>query len=127
MDLFERENKKDKAGPLPVRMCPHRLEDFYGQEHIVGEGKLLRRAIEADRISSVIFYGPPGTGKTALAMIISNKTGARFVRQNAVSSNVKEIRRIIDAAKKQRALNGQKTILLLDEIHRFNKAQQDVL
>jgi putative ATPase len=93
----------------------------------MAEGKLLRRAIEADRISSVIFYGPPGVGKTALAMVISKKTGARFVRTNAVSSNVSQIRQIIDSAKKQKALNGQKTILLLDEIHRFNKAQQDVL
>jgi putative ATPase len=108
-------------------MCPQDLSDFYGQEHIMGEGKLLRRAIEADRISSVIFYGPPGVGKTALAIVISKKTGARFVRTNAVSSNVSQIRQIIDAAKKQKALSGQKTILLLDEIHRFNKAQQDVL
>ncbi|MGD2278572.1 MAG: replication-associated recombination protein A [Candidatus Omnitrophota bacterium] len=127
MDLFEKEIKSRKEQPLPVRMCPQTLEDFHGQEHIMGEGKLLRRAIEADRITSVIFYGPPGVGKTALAMVMSKKTGARFVRTNAVSSNVKEIRQIIDAAKKQKALNGQKTILLLDEIHRFNKAQQDVL
>jgi putative ATPase len=127
MDLFEKDVYKDKEAPLPVRMCPEKAEDFYGQEHIMGEGKLLRRAIEADRISSVIFYGPPGTGKTALAMVISKKTGARFIRTNAVSSNVKEIRQITDAAKKQKTLNGQKTILLLDEIHRFNKAQQDVL
>jgi putative ATPase len=127
VDLFEKEIKSRKEQPLPVRMCPQTLEDFHGQEHIMGEGKLLRRAIEADRITSVIFYGPPGVGKTALAMVMSKKTGARFVRTNAVSSNVKEIRQIIDAAKKQKALNGQKTILLLDEIHRFNKAQQDVL
>ncbi|MFQ5951968.1 MAG: replication-associated recombination protein A, partial [Candidatus Omnitrophota bacterium] len=127
MDLFEKETGKNKTAPLPVRMCPERIEDFYGQEYIMGEGKLLRRAIESDRLSSVIFYGPPGSGKTALAMVISKKTGARFVRTNAVSSNVKEIRQIIDAAKKQKTLNGQKTILLLDEIHRFNKAQQDVL
>ena len=127
MDLFEKETKSGKEQPLPVRMCPEVLDDFHGQEHIMGEGKLLRRAIEADRITSVIFYGPPGVGKTALAMVMSKKTGARFVRTNAVSSNVKEIRLIIDAAKKQKALNGQRTILLLDEIHRFNKAQQDVL
>ena len=127
MDLFEKEITKGTVAPLPVRMCPEGLENFFGQEHIIGAGKLLRRAIEADRISSVIFYGPPGTGKTALAMIVSKRTGGRFVRTNAVSSNVKEVREISDIAKKQRNLNGQKTILLLDEIHRFNKAQQDVL
>lgn len=108
-------------------MCPEKLEDFFGQEHIVGEGKLLRRAIEADRLSSVIFYGPPGVGKTALAMVISKTTGATFIRKNAVSSNVAETRKVIDTAKKQRSLTDKKTILLLDEIHRFNKAQQDVL
>jgi putative ATPase len=127
MDLFEKDIQKGKEAPLPVKMCPEKLEDFYGQEHIMAEGKLLRRAVEADRISSVIFYGPPGTGKTALAIVISKRTGGRFVRTNAVSSNVKEVRQITDAAKKQKAINGQKTILLLDEIHRFNKAQQDVL
>ncbi len=127
MDLFEEKTNEGKAPPLAVRMCPGTLEDFYGQEHIVGEGKLLRRAIEADRLSSVIFYGPPGSGKTALAMVISKKTDARFVRKNAVSSNVAEIRKITDSAKKQKSFNGRKTILLLDEIHRFNKAQQDVL
>ncbi|MFC1549006.1 replication-associated recombination protein A [Candidatus Omnitrophota bacterium] len=127
MDLFEKQFKEDKNAPLPARMCPRTLDEFFGQEHIVGEGKLLRRAIEADRLSSVVFYGPPGIGKTALAMVISNKTGAQFVRKNAVSSNVKEMRQIIDSAKKQKQLTGEKTILLLDEIHRFNKAQQDVL
>ncbi|RKY41811.1 MAG: replication-associated recombination protein A [Candidatus Makaraimicrobium thalassicum] len=127
MDLFGDRTNKEKTVPLPVRMCPVKLEEFLGQDHIAGEGKLLRRAIEADRISSVIFYGPPGTGKTALAMVISGKTGAHFIRKNAVSSNVTEIRKIIDTAKKQRGLDGRKTILLLDEIHRFNKAQQDVL
>ncbi|MFC1644384.1 replication-associated recombination protein A [Candidatus Omnitrophota bacterium] len=129
MDLFDKtpDTDKKKTLPLSLRMCPLTLEEFFGQEHIIGEGKLLRRAIEADRISSVIFYGPPGTGKTALAMVISGKTGAHFVRKNAVSSNVAEIRKTIDGAKKNKQLNGRKTILLLDEIHRFNKAQQDVL
>lgn len=129
MDLFEKSiDAETRTGtPLSARMCPEGLAGFYGQAHIVGEGKLLRRAIESDRITSVVFYGPPGVGKTALAMIISKKTGARFVRKNAVSSNVAEMRKIIDAAGKQRELNGRRTILLLDEIHRFNKAQQDVL
>ncbi|MFC1480027.1 replication-associated recombination protein A [Candidatus Omnitrophota bacterium] len=129
MDLFEKtqDTDKEKTLPLAFRMCPLTLEEFFGQEHIIGAGKLLRRAIEADRINSVIFYGPPGVGKTALAMVISKKTGAHFVRKNAVSSNVAEIRKIIDGAKKNKQLNGRRTILLLDEIHRFNKAQQDVL
>ncbi|MEI7482997.1 MAG: replication-associated recombination protein A, partial [Elusimicrobiota bacterium] len=96
-------------------------------EHIMGEGKLLKRAIEADKLASLILYGPPGIGKTALAMVISKKTGANFVRKNAVSSNVAEIRKVTDAAKKEHAMNGRRTILLIDEIHRFNKAQQDVL
>ncbi|MBU0570444.1 MAG: replication-associated recombination protein A [Candidatus Omnitrophica bacterium] len=129
MDLFEKneERNNEHARPLSLRMCPEALEDFHGQEHIVGKGKLLRRAIEADRLSSVILHGPPGTGKTALATVISKKTGAHFMKTNAVSSNVKEIRDIIDLAERQRKLYGKKSILLLDEIHRFNKAQQDVL
>ena len=127
MDLFEREQENNKIQPLAARMAPAALEEFEGQRHIVGEGKLLRRAIEADRISSLIFYGPPGIGKTALAMVISRKTGARFVRENAVSANIKDMRDIMKAAKEYKALKGQRTILLLDEIHRFNKAQQDVL
>ena len=127
MDLFEIESKKTRSIPLARRMCPEKLEDFSGQKHILEEGKLLRRAIESDRISSVIFYGPPGVGKTALAVVISKKTGGDFIIKNAVSSNVAEIRAVIDAAKTRRTLNNRKTILLLDEIHRFNKAQQDVL
>ncbi|MDP8299476.1 MAG: replication-associated recombination protein A [Candidatus Tantalella remota] len=127
MDLFENKTEMVNDAPLAARMCPVELEDFAGQKHIVGEGKLLRRAIEADRLSSVIFYGPPGVGKTALAMVISKKTGASFVRKNAVSSNVAEMRKIIESAKKFKKIDGRKTILLLDEIHRFNKAQQDVL
>ena len=131
MDLFEEKNNDPFAAetnlPLSLRLCPEKFEDFFGQEHILGEGKLLKRAIEADRISSLIFYGSPGIGKTALAMVISKKTGANFCRKNAVSSNVAEIRKVIEAAIKLKHLNGQRTILLLDEIHRFNKAQQDVL
>ena len=131
MDLFD--DKKDisiqheKSIPLSLKMCPDTLEEFCGQEHILGEGKLLRRAIQADLFSSLIFYGPPGIGKTALAMVISKSTGANFSRKNAVSSNVSEIRKIIEDAVKLKRLNGRSTILLLDEIHRFNKAQQDVL
>jgi len=132
MDLFEEKARSTNTGntlqkPLSLRMCPETLKDFYGQKHIIGEGMLLRRAIEADRLNSLIFYGPPGTGKTALATVISKGTGAEFIRSNAVSSNVKEIRQIIDLAGRNRKLYGKKTILLLDEIHRFNKAQQDVL
>ena len=128
MDLFEKEIKhKTGTEPLAHRMCPETLEEFAGQEHIIGKDKLLRRAIEADRLSSLIFYGPPGTGKTALATVISRTTGSRFIKTNAVSSNVKEIREIINIALRNLKLTGQKTILLLDEIHRFNKAQQDVL
>ncbi len=131
MDFFEKSENEPHAGirtlPLSLRMCPEKLEDFFGQEHILGEGKLLRRAIQADRLSSLIFYGPPGIGKTALAMVISKKTGANFARKNAVSSNVAEIRKVMESAIKLKQLNAQKTILLLDEIHRFNKAQQDVL
>jgi len=128
MDLFEKEpTKKEKNPPLAIRMCPASLDEFEGQEHIIGDGKLLRRAVEADRLGSLVFYGPPGTGKSGLAAVISKKTGARFIKTNAVSSNVKEIRDIINIAEKNRDLTGQRTILLLDEIHRFNKAQQDVL
>ena len=129
MDLFTttKTSKQNKHIPLSLRMCPETIDEFWGQKHIMGGNSLLRRAIEADRISSVIFYGPPGVGKTALALVISKATGASFARKNAVSSNVVEIRKIIDFAKKQKDYDGKKTILLLDEIHRFNKAQQDVL
>lgn len=103
------------------------MGEFIGQRHILGEGKLLRRAIEADRITSLIFYGPPGVGKTALGLIICDKTGAYFERINAVSSNVGDIRKVINRAKKRMDIDGRRTILFIDEIHRFNKAQQDVL
>ena len=128
MDLFDKEDVFiEKDIPLAKRMCPCSFDDFFGQEHIVGKGKLLRRAIEIDRLSSVIFYGAPGVGKTALAMIISKYTNSYFINKNAVTSNVLDIRKVIDEAKKLKQLNGKKTVLLLDEIHRFNKAQQDVL
>ena len=127
MDLFEGKKAPRPEDPLAVKMRPQKLSEFVGQEHILGEGKLLKRAIEADRISSLIFYGPPGCGKTTLALIVSDKTRSYFERINAASNNVADIRRIIDQAKKRESMDGRRTILLIDEIHRFNKAQQDVL
>ena len=129
MDLFEKPRKdKDAASlPLAVRMRPRDLPEFVGQKHILAEGKLLRRSIEAGRLSSLIFYGPPGCGKTALAYLITGMKNLHFFRINAVASNVTEIRKILDAAKKNIRIDGRKTILFIDEIHRFNKAQQDVL
>lgn len=127
-DLFEtqKKNLKSKA-PLAVRMRPTNLEEFVGQTHMLGKDKLLRRAIEADRITSLVLYGPPGTGKTALAYVIANITKAYFHEINAVASNVQELRDAIKAVKERERLSGKKTILFIDEIHRFNKAQQDVL
>lgn len=116
-----------KSAPLAARMRPRNLAEYVGQQHILAPGKLLRRAIEADRFSSLIFYGPPGVGKTTLANIISHETQARFVTLSGVESNVGDIRAAAEAADKLQRLNGQTTILFVDEIHRFNKAQQDVL
>lgn len=113
--------------PLAARMRPEVLEEVAGQSHLLAEGKLLRRAIETDRFSSLIFYGPPGVGKTTLAYVIARHTSAYFVMLNGVESNVSEIREKIAEAKARFALHGQKTILFVDELHRFNKAQQDVL
>jgi putative ATPase len=129
-DLFEEEDVDlvtDKAAPLATRMRPRSLEEFVGQEHILAPGKLLRRAIEADRLPSVILSGPPGTGKTTLAHIIADMTHAKFVRLSGVESNVAEMRRALAAATNRIRTSGQKTILFIDEIHHFNKAQQDVL
>ena len=127
-DLFRTENQAPaKDLPLAVRMRPRALDEFVGQEHILAKGKLLRRAIEADRISSIILYGPPGTGKTSLAWCIANVTKANYVAINATTSNVEELRKVIASAKARKANTGLKTILFIDEIHRFNKAQQDVL
>jgi putative ATPase len=127
-DLFgEKTSINNKDLPLAVRMRPVTLEEFVGQEHILGKGKLLRRAIEADRLSSLILYGPPGTGKTSLAWCIANVTEAHYAAVNATTSNVEELRKVIAAAKNRKANSGKKTILFIDEIHRFNKAQQDVL
>jgi putative ATPase len=128
MDLFKEEKKENiKDLPLAVRMRPRTLEEFIGQEHILGKDKLLRRAILADRISSLILYGPPGTGKTSLAWCIAHVTKAYYVAINATTSNVEELRKVIAAAKNRRVTTGKNTILFIDEIHRFNKAQQDVL
>ncbi|MFZ4483731.1 MAG: AAA family ATPase, partial [Chthoniobacterales bacterium] len=113
--------------PLAERMRPRSLEEYAGQEHILGPGKLLRRAIEADRFSSVVLYGPPGTGKTSLAEIIARTTNARFERLSGVESTVADLRRVMATAALRLARDGSKTVLFIDEIHRFNKAQQDVL
>lgn len=129
MDLFEktRDNKDRKLLPLAANMRPRDLSEFIGQRHILGEGKLLRRSIEAGRLSSLIFYGPPGCGKTALAYIITEMRQLHFFRINAVASNVAEVRKLLEAAHKKFKIDGRKTILFIDEIHRFNKAQQDIL
>jgi putative ATPase len=128
MDLFTEEKKESfKDLPLAVRMRPVNLDEFVGQRHLLGKGKLLRRAIESDRLSSLILYGPPGTGKTSLAWCIAHVTKAYYVVINATTSNVEELRKVITAAKVRKTNNGIKTILFIDEIHRFNKAQQDVL
>ena len=128
-DLFAhaRAEQIRREAPLAARMRPRTLDEFVGQEHIVGEGRLLRRAIQADQLTSVIFWGPPGTGKTTLAMIIANTTKSHFASISAVMAGVADIRRLIDDAKERRNLYGQRTIVLVDEIHRFNKAQQDAL
>jgi putative ATPase len=126
-DLFPENTAPVTAdAPLATRMRPRALEEYVGQEHILGPGKLLRRAIEADRVSSLILFGPPGTGKTTLAQVIAGATKSRFERLSGVESTVADIRRVVAQAAQRRA-NGVRTILFIDEIHRFNKAQQDVL
>ena len=128
MDLFEASRKVDaKHEPLAVRMRPASLADYVGQEHILAPGKLLNRAIHSDKLTSIILYGPPGTGKTTLGTVISHETKSHFESLNAVSSSVAEIRKVIEQAKKRFEMKAQKTILFIDEIHRFNKSQQDVL
>ena len=126
-ELFTPAGQGDKESPLADRMRPRVLDDIIGQDHIVGPGRLLRRAIQADRLSSVIFYGPPGTGKTSLARVIANTTRSVFESLNAVLTGIKDIREVIDRSDERRRLYGKRTILFVDEVHRWNKAQQDAL
>ncbi len=129
MDLLDyaREREQEKNAPLARRMRPRNLDEFVGQEHILGPGKMLRRAISADRLSSLIFFGPTGCGKTALAEVIALTTRSSFKRINAVTAGVAQIREVVEEAREQLGMHGQKTILFVDEIHRFNKSQQDAL
>lgn len=129
MDLFEyiRESRASSTAPLAERMKPRSIEQFVGQRQVMGEGKLLRRLIQTDQLTSIILYGPPGCGKTSLAKVVASTTGAFFESVNAVTSGVKELREVIGRAEERLAFSGQKTILFIDEIHRFNKAQQDAL
>ena len=128
-DLFaeRREQKRSAAAPLAVRMRPRTLVNYAGQRHLLGPGQPLARLIAADRLGSVLFYGPPGTGKTTLAELISRSTDAVFVRGHAASAGVKEVRAVLDAARQRLELDGHRTVYFLDEVHRFNRAQQDVL
>ena len=129
MDLFDymREQNKESESPLASRLRPTKLEDVVGQQHIVGKDKLLYRAIKADKLSSIIFYGPPGTGKTTLAKVIANTTSAEFTQINATSAGKKDMEEVVHQAKDNQGMYGKKTILFIDEIHRFNKGQQDYL
>ena len=129
MDLFEyaAAREKETASPLASRMRPRTLDEVVGQEHIIGKGRMLERAIRADRLSSVIFYGPPGTGKTTLAKVIANTTSAVFRQINATSSGKKDMEDVVHQAKETLGMYAKRTILFIDEIHRFNKAQQDYL
>lgn len=129
MDLFDlpEETNNRITGPLANRMRPRNLNEFIGQDHIVGEGKLLRRAIKADKLTPMIFFGPPGTGKTTLAKIITSETAAYFTQLNAVTSGVADIRTVTTEARDRLKMNDQATVLFIDEIHRFNKSQQDAL
>lgn len=129
MNLFESQEKKnlESAQPLAARMRPQTLEEFAGQKHFLDEGKLLRRMLKADRLGSLIFYGPPGSGKTTLARIISHETQCRFSNLNAAAAGVKELREILEKARTELETGGKRTILFIDELHRFSKSQQDVL
>ena len=129
MDLFDymREQNMEKESPLAARLRPTTLDEVVGQEHIIGKDKLLYRAIKADKLSSILFYGPPGTGKTTLAKVIANTTSAEFLQMNATSAGKKDMEEVIAQAKNNQGMYGRKTILFIDEIHRFNKGQQDYL
>ena len=129
MDLFDymREQNKETSGPLASRMRPTTLDEVVGQQHIVGKDKLLYRAIKADKLSSIIFYGPPGTGKTTLAKVIAHTTSAEFMQINATSAGKKDMEEVVEQAKANQGMYQKKTILFIDEIHRFNKGQQDYL
>ena len=137
MDLFSLQEAESREGfepgadtsvmPLAARMRPRSLDEVAGQRHLLAPGKLLRRAIETDRFTSLIFYGPPGCGKTTLASVIARTTNAHFMMLNGVESNVAEIRERIAQAQMRMSMHGRKTVLFVDELHRFNKAQQDVL
>ena len=127
IDQLQESHANSASAPLATRMRPRTIEEFAGQQHFLAEGKLLWRMLKADRLSSVIFYGPPGTGKTSLAHVIANATQARFDQLNAAASNVQALREALKAAADRQAISGRRTVLFIDELHRFNKAQQDVL
>ncbi len=128
-DLFAQSEQAnfERVQPLAARMRPASLDEFVGQQHFLGEGKLLRRMLRAGRLGSVIFYGPPGTGKTTLARLLAQETKSRFRQLSAVTSGVKEVREILQEARDEVAAAGAPTLLMIDEIHRFNRAQQDAL
>lgn len=129
MGLFDQQEKEflEAAQPLAARMRPTTLDEFAGQQHFLGEGKLLRRMLAADRLTSIIFYGPPGTGKTTLASLIAHQTSRHFTKINAAASGVKELRELLTKASDRLAVNGTRTVVFIDELHRFNRSQQDVL
>ena len=129
MDLFDymREQNMESESPLASRLRPTTLDEVVGQQHIIGKDKLLYRAIKADKLRSIIFYGPPGTGKTTIAKVIANTTSAEFMQINATSAGKKDMEDVIAKAKDNQGMYGKKTILFIDEIHRFNKGQQDYL
>ena len=129
MSLFESQERENlnRAQPLAARMRPQSLAEFVGQQHFLAEGKLLRRLLQADRLGSVIFYGPPGTGKTTLAQLLARESRSRFTELSAVTSGVKDVRAALQTAQDELATGGHRTLLFIDEIHRFNRAKQDAL
>src|ERR1035437_4815206 len=129
MDLFEHNAQESisKEAPLAARMRPRKLDEFVGQEHIIGQGRVLRKAIETGQMPSIILWGPPGSGKTTLAFIVANTTDSHFSPVSAVSAGVADLRKVVEEAKERRKLYQQRTILFIDEIHRFNKGQQDAI